>query len=159
MTASHCSSVRGMHMRSVSQTSDPCHAGCSDSALKLTGCSNLATCKSTAVARVQVPGPRMLIIEAVPARGRPMHTRQVTRMSNIGRRTSLTRTVQNGLKPMLQPDSGLFGGVTQCLLLKSGSHAVASGIGSAMTMANSHVSDWPYVGYFMVSTACQYHAS
>ena len=33
-------------MRSVFQTIDPCHAGCSDNALKLTGCSNRATCMS-----------------------------------------------------------------------------------------------------------------
>ena len=32
---------------------------------------------------------------------------------------------------MLQPGSSLSGGVTQCLLLNSASHAVASGMGSA----------------------------
>ena len=65
--------------------------------------------------------------------------------------TSWTRTVQKGLKPMLQPGSGLSGGVTQCLLLKTGSHAVASGIGSAASMAYTHVSNGPCVGCCIVS--------
>ncbi len=34
---------------------------------------------------------------------------------------------------MLQPGSSISGGVTQCLLLNSASHAVASGIGSAVS--------------------------
>ena len=63
---------------------------------------------------------------------------------------------------MLQPGSGLSGGVTQCLLLKSGSQAVASGIGSAISVAHSHVSDGPYIEHHTISTqhaACQHHMS
>ena len=72
-------------------------------------------------------------------------------MSLNRRCTSWTRTVQKGLKPMLQPGSGLSGGVTQCLLLKSGSHAVASGIGSAISIAYTHVSHGFYIGCRIVS--------
>lgn len=38
---------------------------------------------------------------------------------------------------MLQPVSNLSGGVTQCFLLNSASHAVASGIGSAAGMKSA----------------------
>ena len=69
-----------------------------------------------------------------------MDRRQIGAVS-LNRRC--TSTVQKGLKPMLQPGSGLSGGVTQCLLLKPGSHAVASGIGSAMSVAHSRVSNGP----------------
>lgn len=83
-----------------------------------------------------------------------MDRRQIEDMSLYRRCTSWTRTVQKGLKPMLQPGSGLSGGVTQCLLLKPGSHAVASGIGSAMSVAHTHVSNGPQIGCRTVSMQC-----
>ena len=117
-TASHCSSVRGMHMRSASQTPDTCHAGCSDNALKLTGCSNLATCTSTAGGEASVRPLHAPYLSST-CRRLGMDRTQIRHVSLDRRCTSWTRTVQKGLKPMLQPGSGLFGGVTQCLLLNS----------------------------------------